>query len=114
MKHNSPLELFIRNINPGKSPLISMSIDFFYPYITNYNAEGIFSILSQGITTGAIKDVSVVFNNDNIPSEHMSEGEKKKLLVKATFDIVGTENSLILMDEPDAHLHIVAKIIFII
>lgn len=39
----------------------------------------------------------------------MSEGEKKKLLVKATFDIVGTENSLILMDEPDAHLHIVAK-----
>lgn len=109
LKHNSSLELFIRNINPGKSPLISMSIDFFYPYITNYNAEGIFSILSQGITTGAIKDVSVVFNNDNIPSEHMSEGEKKKLLVKATFDIVGTENSLILMDEPDAHLHIVAK-----
>ena len=109
LKHNSPLELFIRNINPGKSPLINMSIEFFYPFIGDCRAEELFSILAQGITIGAIKDVSLVFNDDNIPSEHMSEGEKKKLLVKAVFDILGTENSLILMDEPDAHLHVAAK-----
>lgn len=109
LKHNFPLELFIRNINPGKSPLINMSIEFFYPFIGDCRAEELFSILAQGITIGAIKDVSLVFNDDNIPSEHMSEGEKKKLLVKAVFDILGTENSLILMDEPDAHLHVAAK-----
>lgn len=109
LKHNSPLELFIRNINPRKSPLISMSIEFFYPFMGDRRAEELFSILAQGITIGAIKDVSLVFNDDNIPSEHMSEGEKKKLLVKAVFDILGTENSLILMDEPDAHLHVMAK-----
>ncbi|MBE6463530.1 MAG: hypothetical protein E7005_07255 [Alphaproteobacteria bacterium] len=109
LKYNSPLELFIRNINPGKSPLINMSIEFFYPFIGDCRAEELFSILAQGITIGAIKDVSLVFNDDNIPSEHMSEGEKKKLLVKAVFDILGTENSLILMDEPDAHLHVAAK-----
>lgn len=109
LKHNSPLELFIRNINPGKSPSISMSIEFFYPFMGDRRAEELFSILAQGITIGAIKDVSLVFNDDNIPSEHMSEGEKKKLLVKVVFDILGTENSLILMDEPDAHLHVAAK-----
>ena len=109
LKHNSPLDLFIRNINPKKSPLISMSIEFFYPYVDNYRAEELFNILSQGVTIGAIKDLSFVFNDDNIRSEDMSEGEKKKLLVKTVFDILGTENSLILLDEPDAHLHIVAK-----
>lgn len=109
LKHNSPLDLFIRNINPKKSPLISMSIEFFYPYVDNYRVEELFNIISQGVTIGAIKDVSFVFNDDNIRSEDMSEGEKKKLLVKTVFDILGTENSLILLDEPDAHLHIVAK-----
>lgn len=110
LKNNSPLDIFVKNINPDKLPLISMSIEFFYPYVMYaYTTGELFTILSQGITTGAIKDVSLVFNDDNIPSEHMSEGEKKKLLVKTVFDILGTENSLILMDEPDAHLHVVAK-----
>ena len=109
LKHNSPLELFIRNINPGKSPLISMSIEFFYPYIGNYRAEELFGVLSQGITIGAIKDISLIYNEDNVRSEDMSEGEKKKLLVKTVFDIIGTENSLIFLDEPDAHLHVAAK-----
>ncbi len=110
LKNNSPLDIFVKNINPDKLPLISMSIEFFYPYVMYaYTTGELFTILSQGITTGAIKDVSLVFNDDNIPSEHMSEGEKKKILVKTVFDILGTENSLILMDEPDAHLHVAAK-----
>lgn len=110
LKNNSPLDIFVKNINLDKLPLISMSIEFFYPYVMYaYTTGELFIILSQGITTGAIKDVSLVFNDDNIPSEHMSEGEKKKILVKTVFDILGTENSLILMDEPDAHLHVAAK-----
>lgn len=110
LKNNSPLDIFVKNINPDKLPLISMSIEFFYPYVMYaYTTGELFTILSQGITTGAIKDVSLVFNDDNISSEHMSEGEKKKILVKTVFDILGTENSLILMDEPDAHLHVAAK-----
>ena len=39
----------------------------------------------------------------------MSEGHKKLILIKFITSIVGTENSLILFDEPDAHTHIASK-----
>lgn len=110
VKYNTPLDILLKIINPEKKALLSMSIEFFLPIISKqYEIENLFNILSQGILTGAIKDFSFVYNKDNIQSEQMSEGEKKKMLVKVALDIVGTENSLILMDEPDAHLHVIAK-----
>ena len=109
IKQNTPLYFLMNTINPMRSPILGMSIEFFYPLVMNDYVEDIFDTLSQGILMGAIKDVSVAFNDDNISSEEMSEGEKKKILVKTAFDIMGSENSLILMDEPDAHLHVAAK-----
>lgn len=109
IKRNSPLEIFIKRFYQ-ESPLQSMPFDIFYSAITqNYSYSELFNILYQSILSGAIVDISVVFNEDNIPSENFSEGEKKKILLKAAFDIVGSENSLILLDEPDAHLHVAAK-----
>lgn len=35
----------------------------------------------------------------------MSEGEKKLILVKTVLEILSDEKTLVLMDEPDAHLH---------
>lgn len=87
---------------------------FLFSYYTKYSYSELFNILYQSILSGTIVDISVVFNEDNIPSENFSEGEKKKILLKAAFDIVGSENSLILLDEPDAHLHVAAKIIYLI
>ena len=41
--------------------------------------------------------------------EDFSEGEKKLILIECVTKVLGDENSLILLDEPDAHTHIAMK-----
>jgi len=51
--------------------------------------------------------ISITFNS--ITLKELSEGEKKVILVKCITDILANENSLILLDEPDSHIHIAKK-----
>ena len=51
-----------------------------------------------------IDEVSVEINN-GITVSQLSEGEKKLILVKTVLEILSDEKTLVLMDEPDAHLH---------
>ena len=37
--------------------------------------------------------------------ENLSEGEKHLLLLRCACEVLGIENSLVLLDEPDAHMH---------
>lgn len=55
----------------------------------------------------AINWIDITINGYNI--ESLSEGHKKLILIKFITSIIGTENSLILLDEPDAHTHIASK-----
>ena len=55
-----------------------------------------------------IKDIIIEIDND-ITVEQLSEGEKKLILVKTVLEILADEKTLILMDEPDAHLHEIRK-----
>lgn len=41
--------------------------------------------------------------------DNLSEGEKKLILIECITNVLGDENSLILLDEPDAHTHIAMK-----
>lgn len=41
--------------------------------------------------------------------DNLSEGEKKLILIECITNVLGDENSLILLDEPDAHIHIAMK-----
>ena len=52
----------------------------------------------------------LVIYNQGIDTIYLSEGEKKQLLIKSALEILADENSLILMDEPDANIHIANKI----
>ena len=55
-------------------------------------------------------DIQLELNNGNVIAvEELSEGEKKYLLIKTILEIISTENSLLLFDEPDAHIHISRK-----
>lgn len=54
-----------------------------------------------------ILELKVNFNSIDV--KKLSEGEKKLLLVKCIMDILSDEKSLVLLDEPDAHLHISRK-----
>lgn len=40
-----------------------------------------------------------------ISVEDLSEGEKHLLLLRFVYEVLGVENSLVLLDEPDAHMH---------
>jgi hypothetical protein len=51
--------------------------------------------------------IEIEFNG--IGLKQLSEGEKKIILIKCIADILANENSLILLDEPDAHMHIGRK-----
>lgn len=52
-----------------------------------------------------IESISVEFNH-GLTIEGMSEGLKKRLLIHAALELAGNENTLFLLDEPDAHVHI--------
>lgn len=55
----------------------------------------------------AIENIDISINGYDINS--LSEGHKKLILIKFITSIIGTEDSLILLDEPDAHTHIASK-----
>ncbi len=51
-----------------------------------------------------IKEISISFN-DMISLNQLSEGEKKLLLLNAVNFFMTDNNTIILLDEPDAHIH---------
>lgn len=55
-----------------------------------------------------ISDIVVKFNGD-LQVDALSEGGKKRMLIKAALEYAGHENTLFLLDEPDAHVHIKNK-----
>lgn len=52
-----------------------------------------------------LDDITIKFN-EHLTIEDLSEGEKKLLLVKAAFEFAEQEDSLFILDEPDAHVHL--------
>lgn len=54
-----------------------------------------------------IKDIEVQFND--ITMKLLSEGQKKLILVRFITKLLADENSLILFDEPDSHIHVSRK-----
>lgn len=50
-----------------------------------------------------IKGIEIIC--DGYSSRHLSEGEKKLILIRAALSFVADENSLVLFDEPDANVH---------
>ena len=54
-----------------------------------------------------INDITINVNGVNF--DGLSEGEKKMILIECITQILGDKNSLVLLDEPDAHTHIARK-----
>lgn len=54
-----------------------------------------------------IKDIEVQF--DDLTMKLLSEGQKKLILVRFITKLLSDENSLILFDEPDSHIHVSRK-----
>ena len=77
----------------------------------SYNIDDIFSYLYIAFTPDRakiIENITVMFN-DGLTIEDLSEGQKKLLLIKAALEFAGQEDTIYLLDEPDAHVHVVNK-----
>ncbi|OIR24923.1 ATP-dependent nuclease, partial [Bathymodiolus thermophilus thioautotrophic gill symbiont] len=55
-----------------------------------------------------ITSLELIFEN-GITTKDFSEGQKKQILLKLILDVLADEKSLVLLDEPDAHIHISNK-----
>jgi len=113
------LEGFINEINPSLEDKKNYTLKEFQTiimpeydsklqkYIEKYSLEQVFEILvyaSMPKFKKAFKNIEIIFNN-GLSIKSLSEGEKKYILIYAVVDIIADEKSIILMDEPDAHIH---------
>ena len=106
------LDQFVGTINPKKKYKMTSTLDELKKALLYLDAYSIFTLLTNASMHNSnkmIKSVKVIFNN-GLCVYDLSEGEKKKLLLKVTMDFVADENSIILLDEPDAHIHEVGKV----
>lgn len=55
-----------------------------------------------------ITNLSITYNN-GINVSFLSEGEKKMMVVLFILEALADENSLVLLDEPDSHIHVARK-----
>ena len=128
---NELLKTFINRINPDHKSKIECSLEelrnsIFYSVLTDENGNilvdengnkllaeigitdtEVFQNLTQAYmpkNEKIIRDI-IIQIDDDVTVEQLSEGEKKLILVKTVLEILSDENTLILMDEPDAHIH---------
>nr|WP_288210041.1 ATP-binding protein [uncultured Dysgonomonas sp.] len=102
---------FILNLNPEKKEEILISLDEFKERVGHLREIELFRYLSLSYMPKdekLITDIEIIYN-DNLNAESFSEGEKKLLLIVCILEVLGDENSLILLDEPDSHIHLSRK-----
>lgn len=100
LKNNEDVELMC-----GKYPyLTNDQIVFYYLYfLCMPDKNRIEGLKADRI----IESVDIKLNGYNFDA--LSEGEKKLILIECITKVLGDENSLVLLDEPDAHTHIAMK-----
>lgn len=101
---------FVRKLETNKR---FDSLDAFKQFLTDNGIDSslLYEYLYLAFTSKQgkiISDIIVTFNHD-LEVEALSEGGKKRLLIKAALEYAGQEDTLFLLDEPDAHVHIKNK-----
>jgi predicted ATPase len=104
-KSSAALE-FIKCIDSKQEYTLAELINVFEQ--NHYTADDVYNFLYIAFTSKdrkIIENISIHFN-DNLTVEDLSEGEKKLLLIKGALEFSGQEDSLFILDEPDAHIHL--------
>lgn len=111
LRNQNPVTNFILRLNPNRDASITLTLDEFKQRLDTINEREVFRYLSASFMpkdNKVITDIKIDFNN-NLKGDVLSEGEKKMLLIMLILEVVGDENSLILLDEPDSHIHLSRK-----
>lgn len=80
------------------------AILFFYLYLLSMPEKN----EKTGMTVDKIID-EIDIEVDGYSFDNLSEGEKKLILIECITKVLGDKESLVLLDEPDAHTHVAMK-----
>lgn len=112
----NPVMEFIRSINAYNQPVITTDLDSLISRVNIIGDESrdkalnLFNFLYVGYmpkNKKIITDIEVKIND--IITKQLSEGQKKLILVRFITHLLADENSLLLFDEPDSHIHVSRK-----
>jgi predicted ATP-dependent endonuclease of OLD family len=77
-----------------------------------FNENSVFTPMSLFLTLmgcqSAIEELSIFYNRD-VNANFLSEGEKKFMVIQFILEALSDERTLVLMDEPDSHIHVSRK-----
>lgn len=107
----NPVKNMVQTLNPTNEVSITITLEEFKDRLNFINEIDLFKYLAAAFMP---KDDKVITKieidyNSGLKAESLSEGEKKLLLIMLILEVIGDENSLILLDEPDSHIHLSNK-----
>lgn len=107
---SNPVVSFVKSLNPHNKETISITLDELKALVPGYEKDFFKNLTAAYMPKDSklITDIRIKFN-DHLTTASLSEGEKKLILVKLVLEFLSDENSLLLLDEPDSHLHISRK-----
>lgn len=100
---------FLNILNPTSTQNITKSLSDLQALLSSDYERDTFIKLTSCSDVGYIKNIKIKFNKI-LNTEDLSEGQKKQILIKAMLDFIANEHSLILLDEPDSHIHVINKV----
>ena len=100
---------FLDVLNPTTTQNITKSLSDLQTLFSSDYERDTFIKFTSCSDVGYIKNIKIQFNSI-LNTEDLSEGQKKQILIKAMLDFIANEHSLILLDEPDSHIHVVNKV----
>lgn len=101
---------FVRRLNPDNKDTINMSFEGFKDFVIEYEYELFIKLISAS-QSELITNITIKFN-DNLTTEDLSEGQKKQILIRAILEFLADRKTLVLLDEPDSHIHVANKLKF--
>jgi predicted ATP-dependent endonuclease of OLD family len=107
----NPVTSFVLTLNPNREPTVEVNLAELKSRLNNFSEIDFFRYLTASfmpMNDKIITKIEINYNN-NLEAECLSEGEKKLLLIMLILEVVGDENALILLDEPDSHIHLSRK-----
>ena len=108
----NPIVTFVKAINPDIRDSVTMTLEELKRRVSYIGSERDFFryLVASNLPENnkLITNITINFN-DVLTTESLSEGEKKLTLVKLILEVIGDENSLILLDEPDSQIHVSRK-----
>ncbi|MEZ2414824.1 ATP-dependent endonuclease [Muriicola sp. E247] len=108
----NPVKNMLETLNPTNAASITITLEEFKNRLNFINEIDLFKYLAAAFMPQDDKVITriEIDYNTGLKAESLSEGEKKLLLIMLILEVIGDEDSLILLDEPDSHIHLSNKV----